>query len=220
MVSGFLKTDGQTLGREVWGVLNALLVAEDDAGPMVEALRQNPYPGRHWVPEAPEDHYTFAGEVPWHPHFAHDHDDYAPEPFYSKNVDVTEDATVDAEILGHLFSWEGYHSSLNQAGHPYLPSRTFSEAFDLRSLPQIFWQVEPDGTPAAVAVSAPARYTGQLLYLRTDLVRRYANGRKLIWFLWGERLPHPYPNRPDQRIDAIRELNGEVWRHIEVHGWE
>ena len=62
----------------------------------------------------------------------------------------------------------------------------FSEAFGLRGIPQTFDQQLSDGTWASKTLRAPIGYSGDLLYLREDLVRKYAKGRKLIWFIRGE----------------------------------
>ncbi len=216
-VYGYLEAANQAPGRRVWGFLTAVLVADQDADRLETALRQRSYPSRRLLPEPPEDHYTFAGEIPWHPHFAH-HDEYD-EPFYSGQVHVDGEPPIDGEILAHWFGWESYHSPLNQAGNTLVPSRDFSDALQLRGLPQVFHQAEPDGSPAALSYAAPPRFNGKLLYLREDLLARYAQGRTLIWFLWGERQLRPYPSPAPQWLVHAQRSDAEVWRHIARHQW-
>lgn len=69
---------------------------------------------------------------------------------------------ISAECLAHGYSWESCHSTLNDAGGALVLSRPFSERFDLRSVPQAFHQVLPDGSPLLVRLrrhmGLPARF--------------------------------------------------------------
>ena len=98
-------------------------------------------------------------------------------------VKLGDGTQIQVEILAHDFSWESYHSELNQAGHPFIPSRLFSRSLDLRGVPQSFDQRLTDNTRAAISLRAPAGFDGHLLYLREDLVQRYAAGRRLVWLV-------------------------------------
>ncbi len=215
-VGGHLSTRGQTPGRSVWGLLATALVAPEHVNAVCEALQSRPYPGRDWIPEAPEDHYTFAGEIPWHPHFAHVHEDAPQDDPYLGSLRLEDRTLVPVEILMHRFGWEGYHSSLNDAGHLLVPSRNLSTAMQLKAEPQTFDQRAPDGTIAAMTFSAPSRFEGDLLYLREDILRSYAAGRTLVGLFWGERLPTPYPHDQPEWLQEARELNAEVWRRVVV----
>ncbi len=213
-VHGFLEAENEMLGRRVWGLLSAVLVSRADASRFAKSLHARDYPGRWWLPEVPSDYYIFAGEIPWSPDFASVGEDEYPDNLYTTQVQVPDGPPIEAEILAHCHAWESYHSSLNQAGGALVPSRPFSQAFDLRGVPQAFNQVLPDGTIAALSVGAPSGFEGHLLYLREDLVKRYAARRRLISFLWGERqlYPHPQPE-PAWLLRAYRK-NSQVWRHI------
>jgi hypothetical protein len=118
----------------------------------------------------------------------------------------TSGSPIEVEILAHRFGWESYHSALNQAGGAYVPSRPFSDRFGLRGIPQTFDQVATDGTTATISLAAPEGSDGKLLYIREDLPVEYAAGRKLVWFLWGERNLHGYLySRPAWLLKAYRE---------------
>lgn len=107
------------------------------------------------------------------------------------------------QILARRYAWKTYHSALNEAGAALVPSRPFSAAFDFRGIPNTFGQILPDGTPAAMSLGAPAWFDGHLLYIREDLMYRYAAGRQLIWFIWGKRQLYPYPDpAPNWLIEA------------------
>jgi hypothetical protein len=215
-VGGYLSTGGQTPGRRVWGLLTTALVAPEHVDVIREALQSRSYPGRHWIPEAPEDHYTFAGEIPWHPHFAHVREDDPQHDPYLGSIQLEDRTLVPAETLMHRFGWEGHHSPLNDAGHPPVPSRNLSTAMHLKAEPQTFDQRAPDGTIAALTFSAPSRFEGDLLYIREDILRSYAAGRTLIGLFWGERLPTPYPHNQPEWLQEARKRNAEVWRRVVV----
>jgi len=208
-VYGNLTTRDQTLGRRVFGVLTALLVASRDADRLVEALN----PGNRWAPEEPGDYYVFAGEIPWSAQFAqNDAEDW--DPLYRGRVDCAPGPPIEVEILAHRYSWEDYHSDLNRAGGALVPSRHFSAQFELRAIPQSFAQTLPDGSVVALSFAAPAGYDGHLLYLREDVVHRYARRRRLVWFLWGERQLNRYTRpMPECLVRAARE-HADIWRHI------
>jgi hypothetical protein len=213
-VHAYLETKDQAPGRSVFGILTALLVAGTDAGRLVEALNTRAHPGGWWLPEAPSDYYIFAGEIPWSTEFARRNADSDPAQLYREAMDVGEGSPVEVEILAHRYDWESYHSVLNEAGGALVPSRPFSAAFDLRGKPQTFSQTLSDQAVAALSLGAPAGFDGHLLYLREDLVHRYAAGRQLIWFIWGERQLHSYPDpAPNWLVQALRN-RADVWRHI------
>ena len=210
-VHGHLNTKDQEPGRHVFGILNALLVAETHADRLVDALETRHYPGNWWLPEVPRDHYTFAGEIPWNTEFARSP---LPEQLYCGRVNMINATPIEVEILAHRYACESYHSPLNKAGGALVPSRRFSEAFDLRSIPQSFNQTLSDCAVAAVSLGAPAGFEGNLLYLREDLVRQYAKRRRLVWFVWGERQLHAYPDSPPDWLIKVRQSEAQIWRYV------
>jgi hypothetical protein len=212
-VHGHLNTKDQATGRHVFGILNALLVSGAGAGRLERELKTRHYPGNWWLPQVPDGHYTFAGEVPWNPEFARGPQG-DPTDLYKELVRLSSGSPIKVEILAHCYAWESYHSALNQAGGALVPSRSFSAKFDLRSIPQSFNQTLADGAVAAVSVRAPAGFDGHLLYLREDLVRRYAAGRRLIWFIWGERQLNPYPHPSLEWLISAQQSGADVWRYV------
>ena len=206
-----LVTKDQAPGREVFGRLQALLVPTEHADRFTGVLGTRVHPGGWWLPEVPNDHYTFAGEIPWSVQFGRIDGDEEP---YRKFVEVDDDTEVDVEILAHYYAWESYHSSLNRAGGAIVPSRLFSNTFDLRGVPQSFGQKAPDGTWAAMSFSAPDGFDGHLLYLREDLVYKYAAGRKLIWFIWGERRLELQSDSSPRWLIDICQSGQDVWRIV------
>jgi hypothetical protein len=171
--------------RRVWGHLLALaLAAPSGASDIAPMLARGEWDNESGF-DLPSDYYTFAGEIPWHPEFSRTYD-CTPNSNYLGRLRVGQHS-VPAECFAHWYAWESYHTTTNEAGGTLVPSRTFSERFDLRSIPQRFHQVLPDGTPAALSVRAPEGLEGDILYLREDLLTKYANGRALVWRMIGER---------------------------------
>lgn len=142
-VYGHLHTHKQAPGREVFGFIRALLIAPSDANRLRKALKEKKHPGNYWIPEAPSDYYTFAGEIPWHPEFARKDLDSECDQLYRYAINVDNGTSIEVEILAHQYAWESYHSIINQEGGALLPSIAFSKAFNLYGKPQSFDQVEP-----------------------------------------------------------------------------
>ncbi|MCO1593828.1 hypothetical protein M8C17_01460 [Micromonospora sp. RHAY321] len=212
-VGGHLETSAQASGRSVWGMLFALLATEADADAITEAVTEADYPGRHWFPEPPQDYYTFAGEVPWHPDFARNaHEVWPGNPYgRSMNIGGTE---VEVEVLAHRITWQGYDPSETGIGTVLVPSKSLSQAMRLRAGPQAFHQFDQAGAPASLSYGPPPRMTGHLLYLRRDVLQQYARGRHLVLLWWGERHPRPFPSRRPPWIAQAWKANKQVWREV------
>jgi hypothetical protein len=212
LAHAFLESQEPATGRRVFGLFNTVLVAADDAPDLLEWLRTVEHPGRDVI-DLPGQYYTFAGELPWHDSFAAPEPGYPMRDVYQAHLRRTG-STLTFERMAHDFSWESYHSSENQTTG-YVPSRPFSEAFDLRTLPGSLDQAEPDGRAAAKVFAAPDGFTGHLLYLRRDLVERFAGSLKVVTFGWGEREPRMTGMRdPSDEIRAVYQEHANVWRTI------
>lgn len=210
-----LEVKDPRTGRNTFGLFNTVLIYQADLVDVLEELDAPAHPGRSLI-DVPSDYYVFAGEIPWNDRFA------APEHGYTVR-DMYHDAVhrsgrgIPIERVAHLYAWESSHSSENQAA-AYVPSRLFSEAFDLRSVPAGFDQVEPSGAVATRSFAAPSGFTGQLLYLRADLVRSYAAGRAIVTFAWGERrLQLIWPEEPTRAAQNAYSSRANVWRVIKQH---
>ncbi|WP_189169794.1 hypothetical protein [Pilimelia anulata] len=212
-VGGHLETEMQAPGRRVWGLIKTILVDQADGEEVAEAFTSHPYPGRSWIPEGPDDYYTFAGEIPWHPTFGHIHEDDEPYDPYRRTISIGG-RKIDAEVLVHGFGWEGYHSPLNAAAPAVVPSRELSRAMDLRPAAQSFHQYDATARPATLSYGPPLRMTGHILYIREDILRTYARGRDLVSLWWGERLPRPYPHEPEPWLTDAQRTHKVVWRRV------
>jgi hypothetical protein len=220
-IGGYLETEMQAPGRRVWGLLNAILVDKSDAVNVVKRFTAEEYPGRDWIPEPPSDYYTFAGEIPWHPTFAHIHEDdefYDP---YRMRLRLADGITVPVEVTAHNFNWESYHSVQNGVHNALVPSKEISSALNLRTGAQSFHQFDPSGTAASLSYGPPPRMNGHLLYMRRELLQEYAQGRDLVLLWWGERHPRPFPSDRPEWLGSIWRTHKQVWRivrHINLDG--
>jgi hypothetical protein len=198
-----LNTKDEVSGRRVFGQVRTLLVAPGNVVRLVNALNAKVHPGGWWLPEAPSDSQIFAGEIPWSRRFGQMEGD--PESPYRGTVEIAGARNVQVEILAHI---------VNRAGGAFVPSRPFSESFDLRSAPELFDQTTPDGTLAAISCNAPVGFGGHLLYMREDLVRRYVKGRQLIWFIWGERQLDPSRRTWPEWLVQMANTGKDIWRQV------
>lgn len=212
LVHGFLKAEDRLLGREAWSFISALVVEKSDTADLVAALRNGTRP---WVArDVPSDHYTFAGEIPWHPRFAASTlEESGPEGPYREEVRAGSNA-VSVEVLAHDYAWESYHSEMNRAGSARIPSRLFSSRFDLRSVPQGFDQCLPDGTRATITLSGVDGLEGDVLYIRKDLIRDFVGDRDVVWFAFGERELRPYPPSPPEWLLEAQRKQTNAWSEV------
>jgi hypothetical protein len=212
-VQGFVQAADRALGREVWAYLSALIIANQDAPKLVTALKtatEHPWDVR----EVPSDYYTFAGEIPWHSMFAAEALAYTDRQHIYRQTFREGRGTLEVELLAHNYAWESHHSTLNRAGGTRVPSRIFSEQFDLRSIPQSFDQVLPNGTRASITLKGVDGLEGDVLYLRQELLRQYVGDRTIVWLAFGRRELWPYPPSPPKWLESIERSHANEWRVV------
>ncbi|MFW3469902.1 hypothetical protein ACN24M_00070 [Streptomyces microflavus] len=215
LVHAEINTEDATSGRDTYGLFNTVLIDQENLTEFLEGFNAEPHPGRDLI-DLPAEYYLFAGEIPWHTRFAVSEQGLTTQDLYSSTLRYDR-PEAHFERLAHHFTWETHHSSQNQAT-AYVPSQLFSQAFDLRALPAGFDQCEPSGTLAARSFSAPAGFTGGLLYLRADDVRRYAAGRAIVTFCFGERqLKSTWPERPAGALRQLYQAYQNIWRQTKQH---
>jgi hypothetical protein len=211
-VHGYIAAEDRVLGREAWAFISALVTPKKTARQLVAVLNEDCRPSI--CRQAPSDHYTFAGEIPWHPSFAANAlAEFGPEQAYLEDVQVGT-RNIEVEILAHSYEWESYHSEMNRAGNARVPSQKFSKRFNLRSLPQVFDQCLPDGSRATITLSGVDGLKGDILYVRQDLLWQYVGKREVIWFAFGERGLHPYPPTTPSWLEEAQRKNEYAWREV------
>lgn len=216
-VDGYLRMEDRVIGRSTFGFIRGLLVSIDEYDNLIELLRSRDYLGNHYIPEEPSDYYTFAGEVPWSPEFCAGDEYHEEGPYFGTIGD--NDSGILVETLSHRYAWESYHCPLNDAGGTSVPSRSFSKEFGLHSAASSFNQFSPDGSLASISVGPPKGFNedGNILYLREDLLRAYAERRqcRFLWTIWGERnlTNFGFGNYPDWSKEIYRRY-GHIWRDV------
>jgi len=219
-LSGFIEQEDVESRRNVFGILDGILVKRRNVEQLREALVDREYPGNSWIPNPPGSYYVFAGEMPWHSGPRQGLSSADLRQLYIGAIEVEEGHEIPVEIPAHRFEWESYHSILNERGSFPVPAVTIAEAFDLRAVPNSLNWCDSDGRPASLTASAPPEFKwGYLLYLREDLIRRYCDEHdyELVWIVWGERTPYvaDYLNqRPDWLYRAYSTYS-HIWRRVE-----
>jgi hypothetical protein len=97
-----------------------------------------------------------------------------------------------------------------------MPSKTLSTAQQLPGLPQRLDQIDPAGVTATMTVGAPDGFSGELLYIREDVLRAYAGNRAMVFFGWGERHLHSiWPGKPSDKERKAYQKHQNGWRVVQ-----
>lgn len=196
LLDGRIVQSDEATAREVTTWIDALFVAQKNVAGLIAEYDGVEFPGSNAIPSGGEDHYTFAGEIPWSRRFAIGLRGRDGKP--KRNLQVAferwsngrRDPGIRVEVPTIGFGWESYHSALNDAGHPTVLAPALSSALGLERRGDSFDLYLANGQPAVLVrqISGPAS-RGELLYLRRSLLRRYLAqvGCQLVWFVSGER---------------------------------
>jgi hypothetical protein len=173
-----LRDYDRVAGRRVWGRIDALLVTRRVAAGIEGAVAGRAGWSESRWPDAPSDHYTMAGEIPWSPQFAASERRWNDQPYHFE-IRLPPLGGFDAELATHRYAWESHHSTLNQEGGLLVPSRDISDALGLRRAPNGLDFVDGEGHRAARVFLAPGDFeSGTALYIRRDLLEAYARSRR------------------------------------------
>lgn len=217
IVEGWMENRNHPLGRRVWGFLRGFFVDAAQADQLVRVLETRNYLGNHFVPDSPSDHSTYAGEIPWAAEFAR-HGDLENDlpPYHAPVRERWDEPGVPVELLGHRYEMSASRTTTMVATGHWVPSQAIAERFDLRQRPGTLDLVALDGRAASVTRGAPSGFDGSLLYLRRDLLSRYAAGRKLILLAWGERQVDLDFHDLPQWLEDLRGEHADLWRRVRV----
>lgn len=184
--------------RRVFTFLWARFVARAQAVDLVSRFWAQDYPGNFVIPRPSSDYYTYAGEIPWSRQFASNlrsatgdavaHIEDALPSF--ENIDAPTGVPVEVPI--HTWSWESYHSRMNQVNSVDTLAPALCETLRLVNHARELDLFDKDGRRATIYAVVPEQDPGlvsHLLFIRENLLNQYlrAVGRELVWFVWGER---------------------------------
>lgn len=73
LLNGFVSEEASATDdpRKIFTFIRGLLVDHTDIPELIRRLNNVEYPGNHEIPELLDDHYTYAGEIPWSRNFGY-----------------------------------------------------------------------------------------------------------------------------------------------------
>jgi hypothetical protein len=105
--------------------------------------------------------------------------------------DTTASTVGEVLIPAMEYSWEGYHSTVNEAGGTTVVAKEMANYLGLVDRPQTFNLFERSGNLASISLSHYVDFNDSesSLYIRRDLLEKYLadNKMKMVWTIWGER---------------------------------
>ena len=97
-----------------------------------------------------------------------------------------------------------------------VPSFEFAARFGLRQLPGTLDLVSLDGIRASATFRIEEPCQGHLLFLRRDLVTKFANDRRIAQVAWGERSVTLDWHTMPSWARAVYQVYGHIWRDIRL----
>lgn len=196
VLDGFLEQNAPADDRQVFTFLRGVLVDSGEVDRLCELFMGLEYPGNDAIPEAPSYYYTYAGEMPFSsiPGLTVVDEQESDHAECMVSADWRSDNGVAVDIPVQNYSWESYHSIVNQNNGASLPSKLLCEALALRYRDNK-WDLH-DAYGVASLYREVGEYgsevSGSLSYLRRDLLDIYLAqfGKTLVWLMWGERNLH------------------------------
>lgn len=224
LLNAYLEQSAKEDARRIFSFLRGLLVKHNRVAKILDAFKTIKYPGNDALPELREDHYTYAGEIPWSPHFG--------SPLRGPNGKAKRDHRrafvlhdgkrwlpgIPIEAPAYRFSWESYHSTLNQVSGITVPAPALCEQLRLSNRRGEWDLYDRTGHLATVYREFKAdtdTFRSSFLYLRADLMTDYLarTGQTLIWFVWGEReLEHQTLLALSDKFQDIYSQQGHIHR--------
>jgi hypothetical protein len=228
LINGFINQVAKDDERRVFSFLCGVLVKSKQVNRLLAAFNAIPYLGNSAIPEPPERYYTYAGEMPLPSFIGADH--------FGKSEDIRQELDeafsgydgkrwvpgIQVEIPAQTFSWESYHSPLNQVSGVTLPSMELCQCLGLYYRQSEWDLYDKNGKLATLYRKFKAEqdvFTSMLSYLRADLMAEYLKQTKqvLVWLVWGEReLDYQLAKTMSDKLQEVY----SNYRHIHRHSKE
>lgn len=214
LVEGFLEQRRD--GRRVFGFVHTFLVAPADVGQALELIGDLEYPGNQHLPESLRVSDVFAGELPWSPRFEAsidaDSDDSEP-PALRRNWQ--DDGVEVGQLAVRLSPGEGGSPTALEQAYD-VPAFNLAARFGLRQMPGTLDLVGLDGRRASATFRANEPWSGQLLFVRRDLVIDFAAERRILQVAWGERAVSVDWGAVPNWVQEVHDRHEQVWRETRV----
>lgn len=216
VLDGFLEQNAPADDRQVFTFLRGVIVDSGEVDRLCMLFTRLEYPGNDAIPAEPGYYYTFAGEMPFSsiPGLPIADEQEGDSTEYMVSADRWSNKGVVVDIPVQKYSWESYHSVVNQGGGANLPSKRLCEALSLRYRANK-WDLH-DASGVASLYREVGEYgseiSGSFSYLRRDLLDCYLtqSGKALVWLMWGERGFH-------HRSAEARNLHEYCANHQHIH---
>ena len=198
LLDGFVEHGQEGDGRLIFTFLRCLLAGPSELLQVFTEYDRRRYPGNMAIPDPITDTDTFSGEIPWSARFAYTLRDETGaacrqivKAFKTYGRGPREGVPVELPEVKLL--WErSLGSSVNQVGSVMMPSPALCERLGLTSRAQQFDLYDSEGAIASIyLIRNQGKTSSQLLYMREDLLSRYAaeTDQTIAWLVWGERTP-------------------------------
>jgi hypothetical protein len=221
-VQGYIEQAARDDKRKVFSFLRGIIARRKDTQNIIATFEEKEYPGNREIPEPLDDHYTFAGEIPWSNRFASElRDDSGSAKRDERSAFEHHDGRrwvsgPPVEVPAFNTCWESYHSELNQVGAVTVLAPAISEELRLSNRRGEWDLYDQNGRLASIGRAFKQNndsFDSHLLYLRADLMAKYlADKRDLVWLVWGER-----GIQYDRAFDQKADLHDLYRKHLHIH---
>ncbi|QOI07291.1 NACHT domain-containing protein [Pseudomonas savastanoi] len=193
VLDGFLQQRAPADYRQVFTFLRGVLVDSGEVERLLTLFDGMVYPGNNRIPNMPEHHYTYAGEMPFSSilglPIADEQERVPGEDMVSADRSSNNGVAVDIPV--QKYGWESHHSVMNQNSGAILPSKLLCDALNLTYCANIFDLHDASGVASLYRKVGEydSKISGSFSYLRRDLLDSYLSqsGKSLVWLMWGER---------------------------------
>ena len=197
LINGFIQQAGSD-ERETFTFIRGLFMRQRDIARVKKAMSTLDHFGNSRIPEPGHDYYTYAGEIPWSPVYAADYRLASGRawrhmsPMLERFERGRWTASGRVEVPVHNWSWESYHSVLNQVSGIDFLAPALCERLRLVNHADTFDLWDRRGRQATIyrEFDVADRFgDSSLLYLRQDLLDQYLELTRqvFVWIPWGER---------------------------------
>lgn len=208
-----------------------IFVQKDDLT-KIKTLLQKQSLGGGWlpeIPEIPEDHCTYAGEIPWCDTFPYNGQTELEFVISTKKKKVMHQSHVfseedtllvkkeqiveepDEKCVFKTFipvrrnNWAGRPSSVTPSRSVLVLAKEIVKFLDLCSQPQTFDLYEKNGKRASITIQLgdePWHTEQDLIFLRQDLLDRYLQESD-VWLIWAVRGERQFSSKNNEGLDVF-----------------
>ena len=144
LLEGYIEQMSPTDDRRIFTFLRGVFVKTNQVAVAVRAFDSLRYPGNFEIPEPLDDHYIYAGEIPWSWRFGGElrRGNRMSRPDRREALGGrmgSPGSGVQVEVPVCRFAWESYHSGLNQVSGIVVPAPRVCEVVGLSVPHPVSW---------------------------------------------------------------------------------